>query len=85
MKTKLSLSVLLLVGFVISITVIQSAEAADAREKMGLAALWTFDKATIQGKKLKTLSGRTPELLPASLAKLTGFAVKPSILMVLLI
>ena len=51
MKTKLSVSVLFFVGFVISITVIQSAVAEDPRVKMGLAALWTFDKDTVQGKK----------------------------------
>ena len=35
MKTQLSVSVLLLVGFVISIMVIQSAEAEDPRGKNG--------------------------------------------------
>ena len=58
MKTKLSLSVLLLVGFVISITVIQSAEAEDPRVKMGLAALWTFDKGTVQAKDVEDIFGK---------------------------
>ncbi len=50
MQTKLCLSVLLLVGFVVTITMIQSAAAEDPREKMGLAALWTLDKNTVQGE-----------------------------------
>ena len=73
MKTKLSLSVLLLVGFVTFITVIQSAEAADAREKMGLAALWTFDKATIQGKEVKDAFGKNTGTITGKPRQIDGF------------
>ena len=58
MKTKLSLSVLLLVSFVISIMVIQTAAAEDSRVKMGLVALWTFDRGTVQGKEVKDVFGK---------------------------
>ena len=58
MKTKLSLSVLLLVGFVVTITMIQSAAAEDPREKMGLAALWTLDQNTVQGNDVEDVFGK---------------------------
>ena len=73
MKTKLSLSVLLLVGFVISITVIQLAAAEDPREKMGLAALWTFDKATVQGKEVKDVFGKNSGTITGKPAHIDGF------------
>ena len=73
MKTKLSLSVLLLVGLVISITVIQSAEAEDARVKMGLAALWTFDKGTVQGKDVEDVFGKNSGTITGKPSEIDGF------------
>ena len=73
MKTKLSLSVLLLVGLVIFITVIQSAEAEDARVKMGLAALWTFDKGTVQGKDVEDVFGKNSGTITGKPSEIDGF------------
>ena len=73
MKTKLSLSVLLLVGFVISITVIQSAEAEDARVKMGLVALWTFDKGTVQAKDVEDIFGKNSGTITGKPGQIDGF------------
>ena len=73
MKTKLSLSVLLLVGFVISITVIQSAAAEDPRVKMGLAALWTLDKNTVQGKDVKDVFGKNGGTITGKPNQIDGF------------
>ena len=73
MKTKLSLSVLLLAGFVISIMVIQSAEAEDAREKMGLVALWTFDKDTVQGKDVEDVIGKNSGTITGKPKQIDGF------------
>jgi hypothetical protein len=73
MKTKLSLSVLLLVGFVISITVIQSAEAEDPRVKMGLAALWTFDKGTVQAKDVEDVFGKNTGTITGKPSQIDGF------------
>ena len=73
MKTKLSLSVLLLVGLVISITVIQSAEAEEPRVKMGLAALWTFDKGTVQGKDVEDVFGENSGTITGKPGEIDGF------------
>ena len=73
MKTKLSLSVLLLVGFVVSITVILSAEAEDPREKMGLAALWTLDKDTIQGNDVEDVFGKNSGNITGKPDQIDGF------------
>ena len=73
MKAKLFVSVLLLVGFVISITVIQSTEAEDAREKMGLVALWTFDKGTVQAKDVKDVFGKNTGTITGKPAQIDGF------------
>ena len=73
MKTKLFLSVLLLVGLVISITVIQSAEAEDARVKMGLAALWTFDKGTVQAKDVEDVFGKNSGTITGKPRQIDGF------------
>ena len=69
MKTKLSVSVLLLVGFVI----IQSAAAEDPRAKMGLAALWTFNKDTVQGKDVKDVFGKNNGAITGKPAQIDGF------------
>ncbi len=73
MKTKLFISVLLLVGLVISIRVIQPAEAADPREKMGLVALWTFDKATVQGKDVEDVFGKNSGTITGKPDQIDGF------------
>ena len=73
MKTKLSLSVLFLVGLAISITVIQSTEAADPRVKMGLVALWTFDKDTVQGKEIKDVFGKNSGTITGKPDQIDGF------------
>ena len=73
MKTKLSLSFLLLVGFVISITTIQSAEAEDPRVKMGLAALWTLDKDTVQGKDVEDVFGKNSGTITGKPDQIDGF------------
>ena len=73
MKAKLSLSVLLLISFVISIMVIQSVAAEDPREKMGLAALWTFDKDTVQGKDVEDVFGKNSGTITGKPAQIDGF------------
>ena len=73
MKTKLCLSFLLLVGFVISITVIQSTEAEDPRVKMGLAALWTLDKNTVQGKDVEDVFGKNGGTITGKPNQIDGF------------
>ena len=73
MKTKLSVSVLLFVGFVISITVIQSAVAEDSRVKMGLVALWTFDKDTVPGKKVEDVFGKNSGTITGKPDQIDGF------------
>ena len=73
MKTKLSVSVLLFVGFVISILVIKSAVAEDPRVKMGLAALWTFDKDTVQGKKVEDAFGKNIGTITGKPDQIDGF------------
>ena len=73
MKTKLSLSVLFLVGLAIPITVIQSAETADPRVKMGLAALWTFDKGSVQGKDVEDVFGKNSGTITGKPDQIDGF------------
>ena len=73
MKTKLSLSVLFLVGFVMSTTLIQSTEAADPRVKMGLVALWTFDKDTVHGKEVKDVFGKNTGTITGKPDQIEGF------------
>ena len=73
MRTKLSVSALLLVGFVISITVIQSVGAEDPRVKMGLAALWTFDKGTVQGKDVEDVFGKNTGTITGKPSQIDGF------------
>ncbi len=73
MKTKLSLFGLLLVGFVISITVIQSAAAEDARVKMGLVALWTFDKGTVGAKEVEDILGKNSGTITGKPSQIDGF------------
>ena len=73
MKAKLSLFVLFLVGFVISITVILSAEAEDPRVKMGLVALWTFDKETVQGKDVEDVFGKNGGTITGKPKQVDGY------------
>lgn len=73
MKTRLLLSVLLLVGFVVSITVILSAEAEDPRKKMGLAALWTLDKNTVQGNDVEDVFGKNSGTITGKPRQIDGF------------
>ena len=73
MRTKLFISVLLLVGFVISVITIQSAAAEDLREKMGLAALWTFDKGTVQGKDVEDVFGKNTGTITGKPNQIDGF------------
>ena len=51
MKTKLSLSALLFVGFVIAITVIQSAAAEDPRVKRGGSALGRLTRTLFKERR----------------------------------
>ena len=73
MKTKLSLSVLFLVGLAISITIIHAAEAEDPRVKMGLAALWTFDKGSVQGKDVEDAFGKNSGTITGKPDHIDGF------------
>lgn len=57
MKTILTLSILLFVVLLFSLTVEQSLQADDPREKMGLVALWTLDKDTVQAGKIEDVFG----------------------------
>lgn len=73
MKMKLFVSFLLLVGLVIPFTVIQSAEAEDPRAKMGLVALWTFDKGTIQANKVEDVFGENNGTITGKPDQIDGF------------
>ena len=73
MKTKLSLFVLFLVGLAISITIIHAAEAEDPRGKMGLAALWTFDKGSVQGKDVEDVFGKNGGTITGKPDPIDGF------------
>ncbi|MDE0316492.1 MAG: LamG domain-containing protein [Candidatus Poribacteria bacterium] len=73
MKMKLFVSFLLLVGLVIPFTVIQPAEAEDPRSKMGLVALWTFDKDTIQANKVEDVFGENNGTITGKPDQIDGF------------
>ncbi len=74
MKMKLFVSFLLLVGLVISFKVIQSAEAEDPRAKMGLVALWTFDKGTVQANKVEDVFGENNGTITGKPDQIDGFS-----------
>jgi hypothetical protein len=73
MKAKLPVSVLLLLGLTISITVVHPAKAEDPREKMGLAALWTFNKDTVQAKKVADVLGENGGTITGKPNQIEGF------------
>ena len=73
MKTKFSPFALLCIGFVFSITVIPFAAAEDLREKMGLVALWTFDKGTLQAKTVEDVFGKNSGTITGKPATIDGF------------
>ena len=74
MKVKLFVYFLLLVGLVIPFTVIQPVEAEDPRAKMGLVALWTFDKDTIQANKVEDVFGENNGTITGKPDQIDGFS-----------
>lgn len=57
MKKILSISFLTFTVFLFSFTGVQSVQADDPREKMGIVSLWTLDKDTVQVGKIEDVFG----------------------------